>query len=89
MFEMPNSHLIIIHTGSFKQFNRMEKDKFAVVVVLVFSLFACQSLMFLIQKKNNKFVLSLHVCPLYMHVKEILILWHSLFLIINIPKMNL
>lgn len=41
----------------------MEKDKFAVVEVLVFSLFACQSLMFLIQKKN--FVLSVHVCVLY------------------------
>ncbi len=54
MFEMPNSHLITIHTGSFKSFNRMEKDKFALVEVLtlVFSLFDCQSLMFLIQKKN-------------------------------------
>lgn len=42
----------------------MEKDKFAIVEVLtlVFSLFDCQSLMFLIQKKILSIVYTLCEC---------------------------
>ncbi len=67
MFEMPNSHLITMHTGSFKSFSRTEKDKSAIVEVLmlVYSLFDRQLLMFLIQKK------SLLLSTLYVNVAEL------------------
>ncbi len=64
MFEMPNSHLITMHTGSFKSFSRTEKDKSAIVEVLmlVYSLFDRQLLMFLIQKKILTIVYTLCEC---------------------------
>ncbi len=74
MFEMPNSHLITMHTGSFKSFSRTEKDKSAIVEVLmlVYSLFDRQLLMFLIQKK------SLLLSTLYVNVAELYVMKHSI-----------
>ncbi len=74
MFEMPNSHLITMHTGSFKSFSRTEKDKSAIVEVLmlVYSLFDHQLLMFLIQKK------SLLLSTLYVNVAELYVMKHSI-----------
>lgn len=70
MFEMPNSHLITIHTGSFKSYSRTEKDKFAIVEVLtlVLSLFDRQSL----RKK------SLLLSSLYVNVAELYVMKHSI-----------